>query len=80
MFASAMVLLARVEGIPARVVGGYHVSEVNPFTGRAIVRDRDAHAWVEAWIEGAWRKWDPTPVSESFARSGSAFDHIADLS
>lgn len=79
MFASAMVLMARTQGIPARVVGGYRVTEVNPITGRAVVRDRDAHAWVEAWVDGAWRGWDPTPASESFGRGAGALDHAGDL-
>ncbi|OJY31534.1 MAG: hypothetical protein BGO98_16010 [Myxococcales bacterium 68-20] len=79
MFASAMVLMARLEGIPARVVGGYHVTEVNPLTGRAVVRDRNAHAWVEAWIDGAWRGFDPTPASESAGPSAGVFDHVGDL-
>jgi hypothetical protein len=79
MFAAAMVLLARAEGIPARVVGGYRVSEVNPITGRAIVRDRNAHAWVEAFTDGAWHAFDPTPISESFAPQASTFDHLGDL-
>ncbi|MBX3224558.1 MAG: DUF3488 domain-containing protein [Labilithrix sp.] len=79
MFASAMVLMARTQGIPARVVGGYRVTEVNPLTGRAVVRDRDAHAWVEAWIDGAWRGWDPTPASESLGRPAGALDHAGDL-
>src|SRR5262245_14858520 len=79
MFASAMVLLARTRGIPARVVGGYRVTEVNPLSGRAIVRDRDAHAWVEAWLDGEWRGWDPTPTSESFGRSGSTLEHLSEL-
>jgi hypothetical protein len=79
MFASAMVLLARSLGIPARVVGGYRVSEVNELTGRAIVRDRNAHAWVEAWIDGAWHGYDPTPMSESFRRPPSTLDNVGDL-
>ncbi len=79
MFASAMVLMARTLGIPARVVGGYRVTEVNPLTGVAVVRDRDAHAWVEAWVDGAWRGWDPTPASETFRRRAGAFDHAGDL-
>ena len=70
MFASATVLLARTVGVPARVVGGFRVTEVNPFTGRAVVRDRDAHAWVEAWVDGAWRAWDPTPAAEPSSRRG----------
>lgn len=79
LFASAMVLLARAEGIPARVVGGYRVSEVNPLTGRTVVRDRNAHAWVEAWVDGAWRRWDPTPVGETFRRRSSTVEDLGDV-
>jgi hypothetical protein len=50
-FASAMVLLARTQGISARLVGGYHTTEVNPLTNQVVVRDRNAHTWVEAWID-----------------------------
>ncbi len=78
MFASAMALMARMSGIPARVVGGYRVTEVNPITGLAVVRDRNAHAWVEAWVDGAWRGWDPTPASETFAPRPGAVDHVRD--
>ncbi len=61
-FASAMALLARTRGIPTRVVGGFAGSEANSLTGDHLVRKRDAHAWVEAWVEGeGWGTWDPTP-------------------
>jgi hypothetical protein len=79
MFASAMVLLARTIDIPARVVGGYRVDEVNPLTGKLIVRDRNAHAWVEAWVDGAWRAFDPTPISEGFRRRPGTLDQIGDV-
>jgi hypothetical protein len=79
LFASAMVLLARTQGIPARVVGGFRVTERNPITGRVVVRDRNAHAWVEAWIDGAWRAWDPTPTSETFASRSGLIDHVTDM-
>jgi transglutaminase-like putative cysteine protease len=79
MFASAMVLMARTQGIPARVVGGYRVTEFNPITRRAVVRDRNAHAWVEAWVDGEWHGWDPTPASEAFRTEAGALDHIGDL-
>ncbi len=63
-FASAMALLARAGGIPARVAGGYRVSEYNKLGGYHIVRERNAHAWVEAWIPGrGWQTFDPTPAS-----------------
>jgi protein-glutamine gamma-glutamyltransferase len=62
-FASAMALLARAIGIPARVVGGYRVVEHNAVGGYYLVRERDAHAWVEAWVPGrGWTSFDPTPA------------------
>ncbi|MCK9522111.1 MAG: DUF3488 and transglutaminase-like domain-containing protein [Proteobacteria bacterium] len=60
-FASALALLARTRGIPTRVVSGYLVSEWNPLGRWFIVRERNAHSWVEAWIDGRWRTYDPTP-------------------
>lgn len=78
-FASAMVLMARTQGIPARVVGGFRVTEVNPITHQAIVRDRNAHAWVEAWHDGAWHAWDPTPASSEVGVARSFLDHVGDL-
>ena len=47
-----MVLLLRSQGIPARLVTGFLGGEYNPFEGYFIVRDSNAHAWVEAWIDG----------------------------
>jgi hypothetical protein len=78
-FASAMVLMARTQGIPARVIGGFRVTEINPITNQAIVRDRNAHAWVEAWYDGAWHAWDPTPASNAPGLTRSFLDHIGDL-
>ncbi len=65
LFASSMVLLLRTQGIPARLVTGFLGGEYNPFEGYVIVRDSNAHAWVEAYVgpgpnEG-WRIYDPTP-------------------
>jgi transglutaminase-like putative cysteine protease len=60
-FASGMVILARSLGIPARVASGFRVHERNPVGGFYAVRARDAHAWVEAWVDGSWRTYDPTP-------------------
>jgi hypothetical protein len=63
-FASALALLARASGIPSRVVTGYHMQEFNSLGGYHIVRERDAHAWVEAWIAGrGWQTYDATPAS-----------------
>lgn len=61
-FASSMVLMLRSQGIPARLVTGFLGGEYNPFEGYYIVRENNAHAWVEAYLEGeGWRIFDPTP-------------------
>jgi protein-glutamine gamma-glutamyltransferase len=61
-FASSMVLLLRSQGIPARLVTGFLGGEYNPFEGYFIVRESNAHAWVEAWMPGeGWQIFDPTP-------------------
>ena len=71
-FASAMALLSRSVGIPARVVAGYRVTERNELGGYYIVRERNAHAWVEAWVPGhGWRSYDPTPPAELLAGSST---------
>ncbi len=63
-FATALALLARQAGIPARVVGGYRVAEHNPLGNYDIVREKNAHAWVEAWTaEDGWRTFDATPAT-----------------
>ena len=61
-FASSMVLLCRSIGIPAKYVTGYLVTEKNPKTGNYVVREKDAHAFVEVYIAGyGWMTFDPTP-------------------
>jgi transglutaminase-like putative cysteine protease len=59
-YASAFVVLLRAAGIPARVVTGYQGGEINPDGGYLIVRQSDAHAWAEALVDGAWKRFDPT--------------------
>ncbi|RMH17438.1 MAG: DUF3488 domain-containing protein [Acidobacteria bacterium] len=62
LFASAMVLMLRAEGIPARLVAGFLDAERTAFQGYYIVRQDNAHAWVEAYApERGWRAYDPTP-------------------
>jgi transglutaminase-like putative cysteine protease len=60
-YASAFAVLLRLANIPTRVVLGYHGGERNPMGDYYIVRQSDAHAWVEAWLPGeGWRRIDPT--------------------
>lgn len=61
-FASAMAVMLRTLGIPARVVNGFRNGEYNDVTGSYIIRGKDAHSWVEAYIQGGgWTEFDPTP-------------------
>ena len=73
-YASAFVVLMRAAGIPARVVTGYQGGEINPVDGYLTVRQSDAHAWAEVWIEGqGWRRVDPTAaISPARVESGIA--------
>jgi len=60
-FASAFAFLMRAAQIPARVVVGYLGGEKNPFGNYLIVRQSDAHAWVEVWLPAkGWTRIDPT--------------------
>lgn len=63
-FATTLALMLRSVGIPARYVVGYSAAERNPVGDYLIVRDRDAHAWVEVFIDGEWMVFDPTPAAE----------------
>jgi protein-glutamine gamma-glutamyltransferase len=62
-YASAFAMLMRAAGIPARVVTGYQGGTFNRFANYWIVRQSDAHAWDEIWIDGhGWLRIDPTSV------------------
>ena len=59
--ASAFVLLMRAMDVPSRVVTGYQGGDRNPVDGFWTVRQSDAHAWAEVWLEGrGWVRIDPT--------------------
>jgi hypothetical protein len=58
-----MTVMLRSLGIPARVVNGFRMSEFNDITSQYVVRDSDAHSWVEAYFPGyGWVSFDPTPL------------------
>ncbi len=69
--ASSFVLLMRALNIPARVVTGYQGGQINSVDGFWTVRQSDAHAWAEVWMEGTgWVRVDPTSAVAP-ARIGS---------
>jgi transglutaminase-like putative cysteine protease len=60
-YASSFVYLMRAAGVPARIVAGYQGGEINPVGNYLIVRQSDAHAWVEVWLpKRGWVRVDPT--------------------
>jgi hypothetical protein len=78
-FASALALMLRSQGIPARLIVGYKGGEFNSLGRYYVVQQRHAHAWVEAWMppgdvveweiagvpspSGCWYRLDPTPMA-----------------
>jgi transglutaminase-like putative cysteine protease len=61
-FSGAMALLLRMAGVPARVAAGFAPGSYSPRRGEWIVRDLDAHSWVEAYFPHyGWVTFDPTP-------------------
>jgi protein-glutamine gamma-glutamyltransferase len=60
-YASAFTVLMRAAGVPARIVVGYQGGELNAVGAYYVVRQSDAHAWSEVWLEGrGWVRVDPT--------------------
>jgi transglutaminase-like putative cysteine protease len=61
-FATAETLMLRSLGIPARLATGYSTGDYDPVLNQSIVREHDAHAWVEVWFAGhGWVPVDPSP-------------------
>ncbi|NBC49770.1 MAG: DUF3488 domain-containing protein, partial [Gammaproteobacteria bacterium] len=91
-YASSFTLLMRLAGIPARIVLGYLGGEYNPLSGDYLIRQSDAHAWAEVWLEGrGWTRVDPTAAIaaerierdlrvDSFGRSAPARFRIEETS
>jgi hypothetical protein len=62
-FASAFVSMMRSAGVPSRVVTGYLGGEWNPIGRYFVIKQSDAHAWAEIWVDGqGWTRIDPTGV------------------
>jgi transglutaminase-like putative cysteine protease len=84
-FAGAAALLLRLAGVPARVVVGFATgTQVGP--DRYLVRDVDAHQWIEVYFEGyGWVPFNPTPTVDPAAVAGTvdtpprAFDRAGSL-
>ncbi len=87
-FASAMALMLRAQGIPARMVTGFLATEtIGQGKDKFLVRVRDAHAWVEALLPSGngntrqWVRFDPTPgvLQSASSQAKKIFIYLADL-
>ena len=62
-YAGTFVILARLAGIPARIVTGYYGGEKNNIGGFYSFRQSDAHSWVEVYLKDkGWTRYDPTQI------------------
>jgi protein-glutamine gamma-glutamyltransferase len=78
-YASAFVMMMRAAGVPARVVTGYQGGDWNPIGEYWLVRQSDAHAWAEVWIDGkGWTRIDPTAVVAPERLQRGIYDIIPD--
>jgi hypothetical protein len=62
-FSTAMAIMMRSLGLPARNVTGFLGADYNPYGDYYAVRNGNAHSWVEVLIDGQWTTYDPTPAS-----------------
>ncbi|MBE0575672.1 MAG: DUF3488 domain-containing transglutaminase family protein [Desulfuromonadales bacterium] len=74
-FASAYMTLARLAGIPARLVGGYYGGDYNPMGGYYLVTEATAHVWVEVLAgDNSWQRIDPSQWATNAATTLGARD------
>lgn len=79
IYATAMAVLCQTLGIQTRYVTGYIGSEFNPVAECFLIRQHDAHAWVEAFVPGRdWMTFDPSPVSLADYQETGWWDTVKD--
>ena len=78
-FAGALTVLCRAQNIPARVVSGF-VAPDETGAGQSIIRDANAHAWTEVWIENwGWAVVDATPTDDRGDNAPTFLENWSDL-
>jgi hypothetical protein len=80
-FATATALILRAAGVPARYATGFSAQEYSRLEDAYVVRVRHAHAWVKAWVNGAWIDVDTTPPTWATveAQASSWWSPVSDL-
>jgi len=70
-YATSMIVMLRSQGIPARMAAGFAQGEFDATTGQYVVREADAHTWVEAYFSGyGWIEFEPTSAQAPLNRDG----------
>jgi len=64
-FASSFVTMARMLGIPARIVTGYKSDKSESLKNYLAIKEKDAHAWAELYIDGKWVRYETTSTASS---------------
>ncbi|MEM9188561.1 MAG: DUF3488 and transglutaminase-like domain-containing protein [Myxococcota bacterium] len=75
-FSTAMAIMLRTQGIPARNVTGFVGGRYNPYGEYYAIAQGDAHSWVEAYVDGAWVTYDPTPPARGNPPASSILDDL----
>ncbi len=69
-YASAMIMMLRSQGVPARMAAGFSQGVYDPENQYFVVRERDAHTWVEVYFNGAgWVEFEPTAAQSVINRT-----------
>ncbi|MBU6159564.1 MAG: transglutaminase-like domain-containing protein [Myxococcales bacterium] len=78
-FATAMVILLRQQGVPARIVNGFLGADYNTVGRYFAVRQANAHSWVEVFFPGSgWVEFDPTPAGAASAAPRGMFAKVSE--
>jgi protein-glutamine gamma-glutamyltransferase len=79
-YATAMVIMLRTVGIPARLVTGFLATEWNEYGNYYLVRQQDAHAWVEVYLaHSGWMRMDPTPTEDNSGAGGPVWQVLGPI-
>ena len=79
-YATSMIVMLRRLGIPARLAAGFSQGQYDAANDRFIVRERDAHTWVEVYFPGyGWIEFEPTAAQEPIHRDGDELEQEQDL-
>ena len=82
-YAGTFAILARIVGIPSRIVTGYYGGSYNELGDFYTFKQQDAHSWVEVFIDGKWVHYDPTlsvPIKNILNSPNTNFDSTAVIS